>query len=66
MLCFKIVLKCCNKDLLYSENAEKEIITILGKYIPKMHADSNLTRRKKNLVFSENKHKLTLSKETSV
>lgn len=66
MLCFRIVLKCYNKDLLYSKNAEKEIITILGKYIPKRHAASNLTRREKNLVFSENKHKLTLSKETSV
>lgn len=53
MFCFKIILKCYNKDLLYSKNAEKKMITILGKYIPKRHIASNVTRKEKNLVFSE-------------
>lgn len=66
MLCFKIVLKCYDKDLLYSKNAEKKMIIILGKYIPKRHAASNLTRKERNLVFSENKYTLTPPKETSV
>lgn len=42
------------------------MLTILGKYIPKRHAASNLTRTEKTPVVSENKHKLTLSKKTSV